>query len=252
MAELQIEVIPVLSDNYSYLVHEPDSGLTAIVDPPVTEPFQKVLADKGLRLDWILATHHHPDHVAGIPEIKAATGCKVAGPAGLADVDVVLEGGGTFELGSETAQVIATPGHTLDHLALWFEGSAALFSADALFALGCGRVFEGTMEQMWESLAKLGELPDETTVYCGHEYTQSNAKFAVTVDPDNQALAERAAEIDRLRSEGKPTVPSNLGVEKATNPFLRPADPAIRAHLGMEDATDAEVFAEIRKRKDNS
>ncbi len=252
MADLQIQLIPVLSDNYSYLVHEPESGVTAVVDPPVTEPFQKALVEKGWKLDWILATHHHPDHVAGIPELKAATGCKVAGPEGLADVDVVLRGGDTFDLGSETARVIATPGHTLDHLALWFEGSNALFSADALFALGCGRVFEGTMEQMWESLSRLAELPDETTVYCGHEYTESNAKFAVTVDPDNQALAARASEIAQLRAAGKPTVPSSLGVEKATNPFLRAADPAIRAHLGMENASDAEVFAEIRTRKDNA
>lgn len=248
--------IPVLSDNYMYLVHESETGVTAAVDPAAAQPVLDHLEQEGWNLDWILITHHHPDHVAGVPELKEKTGARVAGPAVERDtipgLDVELREGETFALGSSTAQILETPGHTMGHISLWFEDDEVLFSADALFALGCGRVFEGTMEMMWRSLAKLRELPDDTKVYCGHEYTLSNARFAATVDPDNEELRERVDEIERQRAAGEPTVPSILGVEKRTNPFLRPDDPAIRARLGMHDASDAEVFAEIRTRKDNS
>jgi len=253
---LTIERLPVLSDNYMYLVHESESGVTAAIDPPVARPILERLAENGWKLDWILATHHHPDHVAGIAELKEATGAKVVGPAAERDtipgIDLEVKEGDRFDLGASSSVVIETPGHTLGHISYWFEQDNALFCADALFALGCGRVFEGTMEQMWESLSKLRELPDEALVYCGHEYTLSNAQFALTVDPDNEALQDRCREIEALRSSDQPTVPSLLGLEKETNPFLRPDDPGIRARLGMEAASDADVFAEIRRRKDSA
>ncbi|HVS15986.1 MAG TPA: hydroxyacylglutathione hydrolase [Thermoanaerobaculia bacterium] len=251
---LEIEVVPVLSDNYSYLLHEPESGITAVVDPPVAAPVLERLERSGRTLAWILTTHHHGDHTAGNLELKEATGCRVAGPAlerdAIPGIDLALSEGEVVELGAESATVLETPGHTRGHISYWFSGAGALFCADTLFALGCGRLFEGTAEQMWVSLSKLAALPDDARVYCGHEYTLSNARFALTVDPDNPALRARAAEVERLRAAGKPTVPSTLGLERATNPFLRAADPAIRARLGLEDASDAEVFAEIRRRKD--
>jgi len=253
---LTIERLAVLSDNYMYLVHDAGDGTTAAVDPPVAAPVLQRLEAAGWTLDWILSTHHHPDHVHGNLELKEKTGARVAGPAAERDsipgIDLELKEGDRFELGEATAQILETPGHTSGHISYWFEEDEALFCADALFVLGCGRVFEGTMEQMWGSLAKLRELPNDTKVYCGHEYTLANARFALTVDPDNEELQERAREIERMREEGEPTVPSVLGLEKRTNPFLRPDDEAIRRHLGMIDASDAEVFAEIRRRKDNS
>jgi hydroxyacylglutathione hydrolase len=251
---LQIEVIPVLSDNYMYLLHEPEEGVTAVVDPPVAGTVLGRLDAAGRRLDWILSTHHHGDHTGGNLELKAATGCRIAGPAGERDaipgIDVVLSEGDVFALGAERATVIETPGHTRGHVSYWFAGANALFCADALFVLGCGRLFEGTAAQMWASLSKLAALPGEARVYCGHEYTLANARFARTVDPDNPALAERAERIEQMREEGRPTVPSTIAEELVTNPFLRAQDPAIRRHLGLESASDAEVFAEIRRRKD--
>ncbi len=256
MSTLTIERLPVLEDNYMYLLHDSTTATTAAVDPPVASLVRARLEANGWKLDWIVATHHHPDHVAGILELKEATGCQVAGPAAERDsipgIDVELRENDRFEVGDASALVIETPGHTRGHISLWFEESNALFCADTLFALGCGRLFEGTPEQMWDSLSKLRKLPDSASVYCGHEYTLSNARFAVTVDPDNEALRDRLEEVERLRAEGEPTVPSLLGSEKVTNPFLRPDDAGIRAHLRMEEASDAQVFAEIRRRKDRS
>ena len=256
MAKLDIEVLPALSDNYVYLLHELESGASGVVDPAEAAPVLARLAELGRGLDWILSTHHHFDHTGGNLEIKSATGCRIVGPAAdrerIPGIDVTVAEGETFELGGAVAQVFDTPGHTSGHISFWFPDSAALFCADTLFALGCGRLFEGSAEQMWESLSKFLPMPDDTRVYCGHEYTLSNARFAVTVDPDNEALRLRAAEIERLRAEGTPTIPSRLGEEKATNPFLRPDDPAIRALLGLESASDSEVFGEIRARKDAS
>ncbi len=256
MSELEIEVLPALSDNYVYLLLDPATGTSGVVDPAEAAPVLARLESLGRGLDWIVSTHHHADHTAGNLELKAATGCRVVGPraesASIPGIDVEVGEGDTFRLGDCVATVFDTPGHTAGHISYWFEGSNALFCADTLFSLGCGRLFEGTAEQMWNSMSKFLPLPDETRVYCGHEYTLSNAEFAVTVDPDNEALAARAAEVRRLREAGTPTIPSTLGVERATNPFLRPDDPAIRALLGMQDATDAEVFGEIRRRKDNS
>lgn len=252
MSPLEIELVPILSDNYVYLLHEPTAGVTGVVDPGVADPVLARLEERGLSLDWILATHHHGDHVGGIGALKKATGCQVVGPAGSVPVDLAVGEGDRFELGEASAAVFETPGHTRDHITYWFERDRALFCADTLFALGCGRLFEGTAEQMWSSLAKLRALPDDARIYCGHEYTLSNARFAVTVDPSNEALAARLQEIESLRASNRPTIPSELGVEKRTNPFLRPDDSAIRKHLGMESASDAEVFGEIRRRKDNA
>jgi hydroxyacylglutathione hydrolase len=252
---LEIEMLPV-GDNYIYFLREPESGVTACIDPAVAAPVLELLQSRGLGLDWILATHHHVDHVAGIPELKEKTGCRVLGPAGervpIAGVDQGLAEGERVTLGSTEALVIETPGHTAGHISYFFAADRALFCADALFSLGCGRLFEGSPETMWTSLSKLRELPDDTRVYCGHEYTLSNARFALTVDPDNRALRTMAARVERQRARDEPTIPSRLGDEKQANPFLRPDDPAIRAGLGMETATDAEVFGEIRRRKDRS
>ncbi len=252
MAPLEIEIIPVLSDNYVYALHEPTSGATGVVDPPVVEPVLGCLEARGWSLDWILSTHHHADHTGGNLELKAKTGCRIVGPKNdpIPGLDQGVGEGDRFKLGEAEAVVFETPGHTRGHISYWFEGASALFCADTLFSLGCGRLFEGSPEQMWHSLGKFLPLPDETLVYCGHEYTLSNARFALSIDPDNAALQSRAGEIERLREQGKPTIPSQLGEEKAANPFLRPNDAAIRRRLGMESASEAEVFGEIRRRKD--
>jgi hydroxyacylglutathione hydrolase len=254
MTQLEIEQVPVLSDNYVYLVHEPEAGVTGVVDPGVAGPVLDRLRARGWSLDWILITHHHGDHTGGNLEVKEATGAKIVGPkkdAGrIPGLDQGLVEGDRFRLGRAEAEVLETPGHTSGHITYWFSAAKALFCADTLFSLGCGRVIEGTFAQMWHSLSKLAALPDDALIWCAHEYTQANARFALTIDPDNPALRARAAEADRQRAEGLPTVPTRLGAERAANPFLRPHDAAIRRRLGMPDASDAEVFAEIRKRKD--
>ncbi|MEM9628449.1 MAG: hydroxyacylglutathione hydrolase [Pseudomonadota bacterium] len=255
MGSLIVEMIPVLSDNYVYLIHDKASGTTGVVDPAEAAPVAERLSAKGWSLDWILSTHHHADHTGGNLELKQATGCRIAGPgkdaARIPGIDVKLTEGDRFSLGEAEAEVFETPGHTSGHIAFWFAGSNALFCADTLFSLGCGRIFEGTPSDMWTSLQKFAPLPDEALVYCGHEYTASNARFALSVDPDNAALQARAAEVERQRAADEPTVPTTLGLERATNPFLRPDDAVIRGHLGLENATDVEVFAEIRRLKDN-
>ncbi|WP_207762172.1 hydroxyacylglutathione hydrolase [Arboricoccus pini] len=249
-------MLPILDDNYVYLLHEPESGSRAIVDPGDGPPVLAHLKRTGWRINLILNTHRHGDHVAGNLAVKAATGAKVLGPAREADsipgIDRPLVEGDTLQLGSETARVIETPGHTAGHIAYWFEGAGVLFSGDTLFALGCGRLFEGDAPTMWGSLQKLAALPPATRLYCGHEYTQANARFALSIDGNNAALRARAAQIDELRRDEKPTIPSTIADELATNPFLRPNDPSIRRQLGMEKANDVEVFAEIRRRKDRA
>lgn len=256
MARLEIELIPALSDNYIYLLHEPQQGMTAVVDPAEAGPVLEALRRRGGRLDLALITHHHADHIGGLLELKAQTGCRAVGPRAdahrIPGLDQLVGEGDHVALGALTAEVIATPGHTSGHISYWFPEAEALFCADTLFALGCGRLFEGDAPTMWRSLQKLAALPDATRVYCGHEYTLSNARFALTIDPDNQRLRERAAEVEAMRARGEPTIPSTIGLEKATNPFLRAADPAIRQHLGLERAPDFEVFSEIRRRKDRA
>ncbi len=251
---LQILTIPCRTDNYAYLAHDAATGDTALIDAPEAAPILEALKRTGWRLTDVLLTHHHGDHVEGLAGVLAEAPARVIGAAAdarrLPSLDLAVAEGDTVVIGSETGHVIDVSGHTVGHIAFHFPDSGAVFTADSLMALGCGRVFEGTMPQMHASLAKLAALPPGTLVYSGHEYTAANAAFARTVDPGNPRLAARAEEIARTRAEGRPTVPVPLSEELATNPFLRADDPAIRAHLGMEGATDAEVFAEIRRRKD--
>ncbi len=253
-AMLEIEQIPVLNDNYVYLVREPASGAIAAVDPSVHEPVLARLAQKRWKLTHVLNTHHHHDHTGGNLGLKEATGCTVVGYRGDADripgIDVRVDDGETYRLGQEEARVIFIPGHTRGHIAFHFAGSQAVFCGDTLFSLGCGRLFEGTPAQMWSSLGKLRGLPDETRVYCGHEYTQSNARFALTIEPDNQALLARSAEVDAARSKGLSTVPSLMKVERAANPFLRADMPAVAKAVGLPVSDPVGVFAEVRRRKD--
>jgi hydroxyacylglutathione hydrolase len=255
MSKLEIKRIPVLSDNYVWLAHDPDSKATAAVDPAVVDPVLAAAEAKGWTITHILNTHHHGDHTGGNLEIKAQTGCTIVGPRADRDripgIDVEVGDGDVYAFGSTEAKVFDVPGHTSGHIAFWFEKSDVLFSGDTLFALGCGRVFEGTFEQMWESLSKLKALPGETQVYCAHEYTQSNGRFALSVEPDNEDLVQRMHEIDDMRSRGIATVPSTLSEEWKTNPFLRPDSPLLQRTVGLEGASLIDVFAETRQRKDS-
>ncbi len=251
---LEILTIPCLSDNYAFLAHDAASGETALIDAPEAGPILAALTERGWRLSQVLLTHHHWDHVEGLAEILAAHPAKVTGAAAdahrLPPLDLQVREGDSVQIGAETGQVIDVSGHTVGHIAYYFPGSRAVFTADSLMALGCGRVFEGTMAQMWASLSKLAALPPETVVYSGHEYTQANGRFAATIDPENPALQQRIRDIAAARDKGAATVPSALELELATNPFLRAGDPGIQRNLGMTGADPAEVFAEIRARKD--
>jgi hydroxyacylglutathione hydrolase len=254
MTELLVDQIAVLSDNYVYLVRDGASGTTAVVDPAVAEPVRAALAQRDWRLDFILNTHHHSDHVGGNLALKQWSGARIIGPASDADripgIDVGLDDNDRFALGQAIATILAVPGHTRGHIAFWFADAATLFCGDTLFALGCGRMFEGTPEQMWASLKKLRALPDATRVYCAHEYTEANARFARTIEPDNPILAARAESVAARRRRGLPTVPSLLGEEKATNPFLRADVAALQAAMGMAGGDPAAVWGQLRRRKD--
>jgi hydroxyacylglutathione hydrolase len=252
---LVVHMFPCLQDNYGYLVHDPDTGATASIDTPDAEAIDAALAERGWRLTHILNTHHHFDHAGGNEALKARWGCTVVGAANdaarIPGIDSGVAEGDTVALGSARARVLEVPGHTSGHIAYHFADDGIVFVGDTLFALGCGRLFEGTPAQMWQSLGKLMALPDTTTVYCAHEYTQSNARFALSVEPGNAALVARAAAIDALRAAGKPTVPSTIGIEKATNPFLRAASPELQTCVERPGAALVEVFAETRRRKDH-
>ncbi|KIC50339.1 hydroxyacylglutathione hydrolase [Tateyamaria sp. ANG-S1] len=252
---LDIRTIPCLSDNYAFLAHDAATESTALIDAPEAAPILEVLDETGWRLTDVLLTHHHYDHVDGLAAILAAHPARVVGAAADAErlpaLDVKVVEGDTISVGDEVGTVIDVSGHTVGHIAFHFAGSKAVFTADSLMALGCGRVFEGTKPQMHESLQKLAALPGDTVVYSGHEYTAANGKFALTIDPENPDLIYRVREVAEKRASGTPTVPSLLSEELATNPFLRAHDPAIQAHLGMKGANAADVFAEIRTRKDN-
>jgi hydroxyacylglutathione hydrolase len=254
MKRLDYHMFPCLSDNYGFLIHDPATGATATIDTPEVGAIERALANRGWTLTHILNTHHHQDHAGGNLALKERFHCTIVGPKADADripgIDLALADGDTFTLGSVTARVFDVPGHTRGHIAYWFESERVVFVGDTLFALGCGRLFEGTPEQMWKSLSKLRALPDDTVVYCAHEYTQSNARFALTVEPDNSALKRRAKEIDAARSRGEPTVPTTIGLEKATNPFLRPDSPDLQRTIGLVGADPVAVFAETRRRKD--
>jgi hydroxyacylglutathione hydrolase len=254
MAQLEIELVPCLSDNYAYLVRDSDEDFCAVVDPSEARPVKAALDARGWRLTHILNTHHHPDHTGGNAALKAEYGAKVIGPAKdrarIPAMDEGVEEGRPFSLGSHGARVLEIPAHTRGHIAYAFETDEAVFTGDTLFAMGCGRLFEGTPEMMWQSLSKLMMLADSLRVYCGHEYTLNNGRFALTLEPENADLDARMHEVERLRAAGSPTIPSTIGLEKRTNPFLRPQSPEIRRTLNMVDASDVAVFAEMRARKD--
>lgn len=252
---LIVDVFPARSDNFGYLVHDTATGRTAAIDAPEAAAIRAALTRRGWTLSDILITHHHIDHVEGIAELKAAFGARVVGPAAEADkiegLDELVGDGDVVRLGETRFEVMATPGHTLGHIVFYDGEGGHLFSADALFSLGVGRMFEGTPGPMWAGLERLRALPDATLVYCGHEYTQSNARFALSIDPENPALKARAAEVETLRAAGEPTIPFSLGEDKKANPFLRADTPELARHYGLEGAAPAEVFAAIRKGKDN-
>jgi hydroxyacylglutathione hydrolase len=256
MPKLEIHQFLCLKDNYGVLIHDPVTGATAAIDAPEAEPVRAALRSKGWKLTHILVTHHHADHTQGIAPLKSETGCTVIGPAAEAaripGLDKTVREGDTFEFAGVRVEVIDTPGHTAGHITYWLPSETVAFAGDTLFAVGCGRVIEGSMEQMWTSLAKLAKLPPATVVYCGHEYTASNVKFALTVEPENDALKKRAAEVEALVAAGKPTLPTRIDIELATNPFLRPQSAAIRKRLGLEAAADWQVFADVRERKNRS
>ncbi len=236
---LSIQILPILNDNYAYLLRSGD--MVGVVDPGEAEPVIAALQNQGLSLDYVLNTHHHGDHVAGNRALIKHYGAQLVAPAAEASkigrVDVTLSEGDIFEFGNTKAHIIETPGHTLGGICFYFKEDKALLSGDTLFSLGCGRLFEGTPEDMFRSFEKLNALPDDVLVYCGHEYTQSNAAFCLHVDPDNETLQKRATEIDSLREDGQATIPISLGIEKQTNSFLK--------------AKSADEFAALRKLKDN-
>jgi len=249
---LQIHQFPCLSDNYGYLLHDPASGETACIDTPDAEAYLREADLKLWPITAIWNTHWHPDHAGGNAAIKAATGCTIVAPAidapKIAGVDRTLVDGDVVRLGVHDAHVIDVGGHTMGHIAYHLPDAGVAFVGDSLFALGCGRMFEGTAPQFWASLSRLKALPPETTLYCAHEYTQANARFALHADPDNAALRDYAAEIGRKRAAGQPTVPMGLARELATNPFLRADTPEMQARWG--GSTPPETFAAIRAAKD--
>lgn len=252
---IEVHMFGCLNDNYGFLLHDEDSQLTATIDTPEVGPINAALEQKGWTLTHIFNTHHHFDHAGGNEALKARWHCTVVGAAIDAEripgIDQQVKDGETFQFGSSRVQVLEVPGHTSGHIAYYLPDDGIAFVGDTLFALGCGRLFEGSPAQMWRSLSKLMALPDETVVYCAHEYTQSNAAFAVTVEPDNTALRQRVKEIAALRAAGTPTVPTTIALEKATNPFLRPASPDLQQTLGMQGDDLVAVFAETRRRKDH-
>jgi hydroxyacylglutathione hydrolase len=242
-----------LKDNFGVLVHDPATGATAAIDAPEAAPIEAALTATGWRLTDILVTHHHNDHTAGIAALKRHHHCRVTAPRREAqtipEVDVTVGEGDQVTVGSLTARVIETPGHTAGHISYWFDKEKLAFVGDTLFSIGCGRVIEGTPAMMWQSLLKLRNLPDDTRIYCGHEYTDANIRFARTIEPENPVLAARAEAVKRQLTEGRPTIPTSLGEEKQANPFLRADIASVAARVGLSGKSPAEVFAEIRERK---
>jgi hydroxyacylglutathione hydrolase len=251
---IEIVTIPCRTDNYAYLVRDEATGVVALVDAPEAAPISATLAERGWDLALILITHHHGDHVEGVEALRAATGARVIGAEAdrhrLPPLDRGVVAGDVVTVGTARAEVIDVSGHTVGHIAYHFPAEHALFSADSLMVMGCGRVFEGTPEMMWASLSRLAALPDETRIYSGHEYAESNLRFALALGAPTPALAKRAETIRARRTAGEPTVPATLGEERVTNPFLRASTPEMKALLGLEAASDPVTFAEIRARKD--
>ncbi|MEE2525996.1 hydroxyacylglutathione hydrolase [Hyphobacterium sp. HN65] len=254
MSELEIRQFPCLSDNYGFLVHDPASGETAAIDTPDADAYLAAAADAGWFITQIWNTHHHFDHAGGNAALKAATGARVIAPEydrqRIDAADQWVTDGDRLQLGTHTADIVYTPGHTMGHVVYHFAKDRLAFVGDTLFALGCGRLFEGSPSDMWTSLSKLRAWPDNTVIYCAHEYTEANAAFALSVDSGNPDLKAYASDVAERRSRGRPTVPTTIGKEKAANPFLRPDDPALAAAVGMAGADPVEVFAEVRRRKD--
>lgn len=254
MPKLDVAQFICRSDNFGVLIHDPGTGSTAAIDAPDADAVMKAAQARGWKLDHVLVTHKHLDHIEGIPALNETYNCEVVGPRKSAAQTGLygrtVDDGDVFDWAGVEVRVIETPGHTLDHVSYWLPEEKLVFVGDTIFSLGCGRVIEGTHAMMWDSIKRLRKLPDETRLYCGHEYTLANAKFAITVDPDNRALRERMTEVERQRAAGEPTLPTTIVREKATNPFLRADDPAIAQALGMAGADPAKVFAEIRTRKD--
>jgi hydroxyacylglutathione hydrolase len=254
MTKLAIDVFLCRSDNFGVLIHDLETGMTASIDAPEEGPILAALEKNGWTLTHIFTTHHHHDHVDANLALKERFGCTIIGPrdeaVAIPGLDQAYSGGDSFEFAGRTVDVILTPGHTAGHICFYIESEKLLFAADTLFAMGCGRLFERPASDMWESFKKLMALPDDTSVYFGHEYTQSNSTFALTVDPANAALKKRHEDVLALRAAGKFTIPTTIELEKATNPYMRVGDSELRNHLGITNAGDAEVFAEIRSRKD--
>jgi len=256
MPELEIHQFPCRSDNYGVLIHDPEKNLTASIDAPEEAAILRALADRGWTLTHIFTTHHHGDHTEGNLPLKASSGCTIVGPRAEAGrvrgIDIEVGQGDSYQFGVFEIRVLDTPGHTAGHVSYWIPDACVAFVGDTLFAMGCGRLFEGDARMMWNSLSRIIALPPETQLYCGHEYTQSNVDFALTIEPGNAALQARAEEVRELRGQNRPTLPTTLARELETSPFLRVGSTEIRSNLGMEDAQDWEVFGEIRKRKDNA
>jgi hydroxyacylglutathione hydrolase len=256
MAKLEIHQFPCLSDNYGVLIRDAEHNVVAAIDAPDAKAVAAALQAKGWRLTHILTTHHHGDHTAGNLALKGETKCTIIGPraeaAKVPGIDKQVGEGDTFKFGGHEVRVLDTPGHTAGHISYVIPSAGVAFVGDTLFAIGCGRVIEGNAQMMWASLEKLMALPKETAVYCGHEYTQANARFALTVEPENEALLKRAKQVDALRAAGKPTLPTNIGIELETNPFLRPHVPAIQKRLSMVGKPEWQIFGEIRERKNRS
>jgi hydroxyacylglutathione hydrolase len=242
-----------LQDNFGVLVHDPASGATAAIDAPEAAPVEAALQATGWRLTDILVTHHHADHTGGIAELKARHRCRVTAPrneaARIPDVDATVSEGDRVNVGKLTARVIETPGHTAGHISYVFDADRLAFVGDTLFSIGCGRVIEGTPEMMWNSLLKLRALPDDTDIFCGHEYTMANIRFALTIEPDNEDLRARAEEAKREVAAGRATIPTTIGEEKRANVFLRADVPAVAQAVGLAGRPAADVFAEVRARK---
>jgi hydroxyacylglutathione hydrolase len=249
----QIAVIPSLKDNYAYLAHDLATGATVVIDVPEAAPILKELDSRGWKASHILITHHHADHIDGVEALSAATGARVIGAAAdayrLPPLDEAVLPGDSVRIGVQAAEVIDVPGHTIGHIAFYFPESRTLFTGDSLMVMGCGRLFEGTPAQMWDSLSRLMTLPGDTRIFSGHEYAATNARFALTVEPGNPDLISRAADIDQVRAAGGFTVPATLAEECATNPFLRAGLAEMKAALGMQGAEDVDVFAELRARR---
>jgi hydroxyacylglutathione hydrolase len=253
MAQLDIHQFPCLKDNYGVLVHDRESGVTLSIDAPEAAAVQRALEERGWRLTHILVTHHHADHTGGIAALKAATGATVIGPRDEAQripgLDRTVAEPDVLSLGGIAVKVLDTPGHTLGHVTYWIETAKVAFVGDTLFAMGCGRVLEGTPEMMWRSLQKIADLPRDTQLYCGHEYTVANGKFGVSIEPDNAALQQRLAEAEAARARGEATLPTRVDLELDTNVFLRVADADLRQRIGLPLASDSKVFADLRERK---